>query len=149
MKQRFLEAAELAERAASLAGTEAELAATMQALQYMEEIEIAMLNERLRQLAPMPRAQAECLPLRCEGDDIGRVEARIPKNLYFRFLKQKNFGEEGFTSDEGMRDFLKAFPQYAVKTVSGKTTVGYRGTRNAERGTGRVKFGPGVLNLAT
>lgn len=146
---KFLEAAAVVDRAANAVGTQEEIASTMQVLHYMEEIQIAMLNQALSRVADRASAQEERLPLREDGDDIGRIEARIPKNLAFSLMKQKNFGFDGFTSDEGMRDFLKVYPQYGVKTVSGKTSVGYRGTRNAERGNRKVKFGRGVLNLAT
>jgi metal-dependent amidase/aminoacylase/carboxypeptidase family protein len=139
---KFLEAASAAERAAAAVGTEAELAETMKVLRYMEEIEIALVNQAALAVSQTPRQTMERLPLRESGDDIGRIEARIPKNLAFRFMKQRNFGEDGFYSDEGMRDFLKAYPQYAVRTVSGKTVVGYRGRS-------KVVFGPGVLDLAT
>lgn len=147
---RFEAAAMAADRAAEAVGTERELSEMMTVLKYMEEIEIAMLNQRVNEISQSPTQVMERLPLREDGDDIGRIEARIPKNLAFRLMKQKNFGEDGFYSDEGLRDLLKAFPQYRVKTVSGKTTVGFgKGARGEGRGKSRVKFGRGVLNLAT
>lgn len=147
--KRFLEAARAAEKAADACGTEAELAATFQALRYMEEIQVAMLNAELQRQAPTSERRPECLPIRDEGDDIGVVQARIPKHVFFGLMQQKNFGWEGLTSDEGMRDVLKAYPQFGVKTVSGKTVVGYRRAgETGKRRKGGVKFGRGTLVLA-
>lgn len=80
-----------------------------------------------RQMARLNRANGrpnnEALPLRENGEDFGRVEARIPATMFMQLMQQKNFGYEGLTSDDGMKDLLRDFPQCRVKTVSGRVTV--------------------------
>ncbi len=132
-RNRFLAAAAVVDRAADAVGSPRELDEQMKALRYMEEIQIAMTNERINRGAATRARQKELLPLRDEGDDFGRVEARIPEDLFFGLMHQRNFGLDGFTSDEGMRDFGKSFPQYICRTVSGKITVGYGGRRTSAR----------------
>ena len=67
----------------------------------------------------------ERLPLRDGRDDYATVEASIPAKHLFQLMQQKNFGYEGLMSDEGMRDLLKAYPQFRVKTVSGRVQSGW------------------------
>jgi len=125
-----------------------EYRAVMEVLAHQETIRLGLLNQRMSRASANPRP-VERLPLRESGDDIGRVEARIPKELFFHLMQQKNFGYDGLTSDEGMRDLLKTHPVCAVKTVSGRTTVGYgSGARGRTRSERRVNFGRGTLNLA-
>lgn len=143
------------DRLADAVGTEAEIAELMKVLHYKEELQIATTNMavngagRGRNLK-VAATDTRCLPLRDDGDDFGRVEARIPKKLFFSLMKQRNFGYEGFTSDEGMRDFKKAYPQFAVETVSGKTVVGWEGEGKAKgrRLKAKVNFGPGTMEFA-
>ncbi len=67
-------------------------------------------------------------PLEDEGDEVGRVMWRMPGKAFFHLMQQRNFGWEGLTSDEGTKDILKGFPQFRVKTVSGKVVgVGFGG----------------------
>lgn len=146
MNNRLLQAAAQCDRAAAAIGSEQELAEVMRVLQYREEIAIAETNARIGAVAKTSMRQKELLPLRDEGDDFGRVEARIPRDLFFGLRQQKNFGEEGFFSDDGMKDFAKEYPQFMVKTVSGKLTVGY--ASKAGRNTSRVRFGRGTMTFA-
>ena len=133
--QELLAAAEAADKAANATSEAEEMRAVGEVLAHMGTIQMVLMNRKMQRLSTSPRNN-ERLPLRDEGDDIGRVEARIPKELYFHLRKQRNFGDEGFNSDEGMRDFLKAFPQCKVKTVSGKTTVGWRQGAAPNAGSG-------------
>lgn len=150
----FAKAAEAADRAAAAGTLQEEQAAVYAVLKYREEIQIALTNVALAKCSgPMPKH--ERLPLRDEnGDDYGEVLARVPKALFFGLRNQKNFGEDGFTDDGGLKDLLKAFPACRVKTVSGRTTVGWRAkaeigkaeSRNLKR---RFRFDRGTLQLAT
>ena len=140
--QQFLAAAEAADLAANAQSPEEEMRAVMKVWEHKEAIQLALLNQRLQRVAATHRDQ-ERLPLRDDGDDIGRVEARIPKRLFWHLQQQKNFGWDGFTDNGGMKDFLKAFPQCRVKTVSGKITSGYTGQGSPRR---RVIFGRGTLD---
>lgn len=104
----------------------AHLGALVQALERKQFEHIAVHRARLERIGgPLP--EHERLPLMEDGHEFGRVEARMTKAAYFQLMNQKNFGYEGLTSDEGMRDILKAFPQFRVKTVSGKIVSGWRG----------------------
>ena len=132
-------AARAADMAAQAETPQEELRAVMEVLAHKEAIQIGMMSA---QMARLPGAsREERLPLREGGDDIGRVESRIPKKLFFHLMQQKNFGWEGLTSDEGQRDLRKTHPACFPKTVSGKIMTGYR--------KARVNFGRGTLNLAT
>lgn len=139
--KQLLAAAQAAEMAAAAETPQQEYAAVMEVLHHREALQIGLIGARMNQCSQSPRLQ-ERLPLREDGDDIGRVEARIPKDLFFHLMQQKNFGWDGMTSDEGMRDLLKTHPICKVKTISGKTTVGYRRKVTAT-------FGRGTLQLAT
>jgi hypothetical protein len=146
----MLAAARAADMAANARNEQEEMAAVMAVMAEREAIQLAMMNLNLKRIAESHRDQ-ERLPLRDGRDDYGRVEARIPKELFFHLMHQRNVGWEGLTSDEGMRDVLKAFPACRVKTVSGKTVVGYgaRGAGREARGERRgAVFGRGTLVLA-
>jgi hypothetical protein len=143
--EKLLAAARAADMAAEAQTPQQELRAVMEVLQHREAMQIGLITAGMNRLSQTPR-ETERLPLREDGDDIGRIEARIPKNLFFHLMQQKNFGWDGFSSDEGMKDFLKTHPACRVKTVSGKITVGY-GSQSARKPG--VKFGRGTLNLAT
>lgn len=136
----LLAAAAAADLAGNAASIQEERRAVMEVLRHREAIQIGLMQAKMNRISQTPRTQ-ERLPVREDGDDIGVVEARIPRELFFHLLQQKNFGWEGLTSDEGMRDLKKTHPVCAVKTVSGKTTVGWR------RPSG-VNFGRGTLVLA-
>ena len=141
----LLAAARAADMAAMAETPEQEMAAFMAIAAHQETIQIALMNQHINAIAAAHVAQ-ERLPLREEGDDIGVVEARIPKDLAFHFMQQRNFGWEGFSDDGGMHDFLKAYPQCRVKTVSGKTVSGW--TPRGQRRTARkeyARFAPGTL----
>lgn len=146
----LLAAADAADRAAAATTPQEEMRAVMGVLAHKEAIQMGLIGARMNRLSQAPRA-IERLPLRDGGDDFGRVEARIPVDLFFHLMQQKNFGWDGMASDEGMRDLLKTHPACRVKTVSGKITVGYRGeSGNQESGKRKagVTFGRGTLNLA-
>lgn len=128
----LIEAADACDAAANAADGQAERRAMMQVIAHQEAIQIGLINARLARLSQTPHAH-ERLPLRDDGDDIGRVESRIPKGLFFHLLHQKNFGWEGLTSDEGQRDIMKAHPACRVKTVSGKITSGWTGSGRRRR----------------
>ena len=141
----LLAAARAADRAADAVSPQEQMAAVTQVLAHQETIRLALMNAQVNRVSSSYRE--ERLPLMAEGDEIGRVEARIPKDLFFHLGQQRNFGWDGFTDNGGMEDFLKAFPQCRVKTVSGKTTVGWRGTQRSASPT-RVKFGRGTMEFA-
>ena len=147
----FEAAARAADLAANATSNEAEMAAVMGVLAHREELQIALTNRALARFNGAPPGHRR-LPLRDEGHEFGRVEARIPDALYFGLRGQKNFGEDGLFSDEGMRDVLKAYPCCRVETVSGKTTVGYMGKsrkQKVETRNRRWNFGRGTLDLTT
>lgn len=143
-RERLLAAANACDRAADAVGTESEMAEIMKVLAHREQMQQALVVAEVSRYAQTSMRQEERLPLRDDGDDFGRIEARIPKKLFFGLLKQKNFGHDGFCSNEGMRDFAKQYPQFMVKTVSGKTTVsGFRAKRKCG-----VNFGRGTMTFA-
>lgn len=137
----MLAAADACDRVASAGSVAEQRAADYAAAGHMEAIQVGLTLAELQRHSVSPHRR-QCLPVRCEGEDIGRVESRIPKRVFFHLLKQKNFGFEGLASDEGQRDLRRQWPQFAVETVSGRPTVGYR--RRAAR---RWHFGPGTLDL--
>lgn len=144
-QKELLAAAEAAERVANAQTPEEQRIADMAMMRHTEAIKIGMMYAKLNRVSETPHL-TERLPLRDEGDDFGVVEARIPADLFFRLCQQKNFGQDGFYSDEGIRDIHKAHPFTKVKTVSGKLVVGSAGVP-AHRSSGRVNFGRGTLNL--
>ncbi len=150
-QQKLLAAAQACELAAEApAGSEQELRAVYAVLQQREAMQIGLIQSEMGKLSgPLPGH--ERLPLRDEGYDFGEVEARVPKKLFWHLMQQKNFGWDGFTSDEGMRDLLKAYPACRTKTVSGKTTVAVTSHlgKGSRRAAGRVNFGRGTLQLAS
>ena len=132
----LLQAAEACERAATAQTPTEQQRADYEVLCHREAIQIGLMQAELARCSQSARP-SECLPLRAEGDDFGQVRSRIPAKLFFHLLQQKNFGWEGMTSDEGMRDLLKTHPVCRVKSVSGKITVGYLGSNRARK--------PGVI----
>lgn len=91
----------------------------MHALHDKHVLDCAVMESKINRISS--GVGQEAVPLRDDGDDFGTVEARgIPGKLFFQLCNQENFGREGFMSDEGMKDFLKAYPQFRVKTVSGR-----------------------------
>ena len=125
----LIAAADACEAAANAADRQAELRAQMEIIRHQETIQMGLIAARMNRLSQTPH-RIERLPLRDDGDDIGRVQSSIPKGLFFHLLHQKNFGWEGLCSDEGQRDIAKAYPATQVKTVSGKIQSGYTGRRN-------------------
>lgn len=99
----------------------------VEVLQEREVFSLAKVNMEMGRRGSRPYRGREALPLTDGGDEFGRVEARIPKTLFFNLLGQKRFGWEGLTSDEGLKDVLRDFPQCRVETVSGKIVSGYTG----------------------
>ena len=146
-----MEAAQACERAAT-AGTLAEQrAADFEVLRHKEAIQVGLIQAEMAKHSQSPHA-LEALPLAVEGDDFGRVRRRMPADLFFHLMQQKNFGWEGMTSEEGQRDLDKAYPTTTVKTISGRTTVGWRGpARDARPPKSKTSFvfGRGTLNLAS
>lgn len=99
-----------------------------QAFQNRELVRLAACEARMNRCAGRPDNKA--LPFIDEnGDEIGRIEARIPKDLFFNLVQKEGFGWEGATSDDGMKDILKSFPICRVETVSGKIVSGYTGRK--------------------
>jgi len=121
----LLAAAAAADLAATAQTPEQERAAVYAILRHREALAIGAMYAQLNSWSATPHVR-ERLPLRDDGDDLGQVEARLPAELVFRLGLQPNFGWDGLHSDEGMRDLLKAHPCCRVKTISGKTTVGWR-----------------------
>jgi hypothetical protein len=147
-RETLLQAAAAADRAAAATDPEEERRAVMEIMRQKEALKIGLMYAELDRISQTPHQQVR-KPLADDGDDIGVVEASIPAELFFRLGRQDNFGFDGFYSDEGMKDVLKAHPFCKVRTVTGKTVVGYTGGRAATRGRNRVNFGRGTLNLAT
>lgn len=141
----LLRAANAADAAAAAETPEQERAAVMAVMREKEAMRIGMMYAQLGRISESPHLQ-ERLPVRDEGDDIGVVEASIPAELFFRLGLQKNFGWDGWHSDEGIRDVLKAHPFCKVKTVSGKTTVSMASPSRRAPG---VTFGRGTMQFAT
>jgi hypothetical protein len=104
-----------------------------QVYQELEAHRLAQLNQRINRVAA--GAAGAALPLRDGGDEFGQMVARVPRDLYFHLLQQRNFGAEGFQSDEGVRDLLKAYPQCGVTTVTNKIQTGYTGYGGENRRT--------------
>lgn len=87
---------------------------------------LALTRHQARMARCAGRPDAEALPLRDEtGQDFGVVEARIPRALFGNLLARPNFGWDGLTSDEGLRDLLRDNPQCRVQTVSGRIRSGW------------------------
>lgn len=86
----------------------------------------------------------EALPLRDDGEDFAIVEANVPSAVAMAIETDPRFGPDYLKDPSGMKEFLKYHPQCRVKTVSGKTTVGWR-----EKTQRRVTFGRGTIQLAT
>lgn len=137
----LIQAADACDAAANATSQQEEMRAMMSVFRHQEALQIGMIAARMNRLSSVPYAH-ERIPLRDDGDDIGRVESRIPKEMFFHLLKQKNFGWEGLTSDEGQRDIAKAHPAVRVKTISGKITSGYTGQNRR-----RVKSYPETSNI--
>lgn len=81
------------------------------------------------------------------GSAYGYVAAEIPSDLYMRLRQDKQFGPAGLNCPEGLKEVLKRYPACKVKQQGSK----YIGTglgRGARGARGRVKFGPGTLELA-
>jgi len=144
----LLAAAAACDRAAAARSPEEEMHAVMAVWQHQETIRLALLARQMNRVAATHRAQ-DRLPLRAEGDDFGRVEARIPKRLFFHLVQQRNFGLDGFCDTGGMQDFLKAYPQCRVNTISGRTVSGPGGQREPRPARRRWHFARNTLNLAT
>jgi hypothetical protein len=154
-RETLLRAADAADLAANATDPEQERRAVMEIMRQKEAVAIGMMYANLRRVSDTPHLQ-ERRPLTDDGDVIGVVEASIPAELFYRLGRQKNFGFDGFYSNEGMKDVLKAHPVCRVKTVSGKTTVGWRGQKSEVgslksevRSRTAAMFGRGTLNLAT
>jgi hypothetical protein len=148
----LLAAADACDRAAEAQTPEEDIRSVMEVWRYKEEISLALLNADLNRVAGSHRHQ-ERLPLREDGEDTGVLTHRIPKKLFFHLAQQRNFGLDGFYDNGGLKDFEKAFPQTRVKTISGKTKVGWVGRASPRAGSSSprrsVRFDRGTLNLAT
>lgn len=143
-RARLLAAADAADAAANATSPEEERAAVMAVMREKEALSIGLMYAQLNRVSETPHLR-ERLPVRDDGDDIGVVEASIPAELFFRLKHQKNFGEAGLFSDEGMKDLFKAHPFTRVATVSGKTTVGYGSKPHRQAG---VRFDRNTMNFA-
>lgn len=143
----LLLAAEAAERAGNARSEQESMAAIMDIFRHKEAVEMVLMNRHINGIAGSHSDQ-ERIPLRDDGDDFGRVEARIPKKLFFHLMKQRNFGWDGFTNDEGIRDLHKAFPQTRIKTISGRTTVAAGPLPTRGRRKVGVRFQPGTIEFA-
>lgn len=97
------------------------------AFKRREVLELARHEERMMRTAGRP--DNEALPLMDDGHEWARVEARIPKTLFWNLAMRDGFGWEGLSSDEGIRDILRDHPQCRVKTVSGRAQSGWTPTR--------------------
>lgn len=117
--------------------------AAMAVAAHQETIRLGLIAAQHRRISHTH--EHERMPLRIEGEDYGRVLARIPKEEFWHLVQQRNFGYEGFLDEGGLNDFLSTRPGCRVKTISGKTTVGY-GSKAARRG--RVHFAPGTMQWA-
>lgn len=142
-------AAAAAEYAANAQTVEEEMVAVAEVMRHTRAIQLGMTIAQISGLGGPP-SDHERLPLLDEGHAFGQVEARIPENLFWGLYHQKDFGPEGFFSDEGIRDLKRDFPFIRTKTVSGKTTVGWRaaGARDEQRRKCGARFGRGTIEFA-
>jgi hypothetical protein len=60
-----------------------------------------------------------------DGQDYGRVALSIPSSLYFGLHFDKRFGDDGLADPGVQADIARIHPYCRVKTISGKTTVGW------------------------
>lgn len=142
-----MEAAEVCERAAKATNQEQEMAAAYAVMQnriVQQTLQIQSAAAKIGGLLP----GHERKPLSVDGDDIGIVEARVPAKLFYHLVQQKNFGLDGFYSDEGIRDLHKGYGFTKVKHVSAKPTFSFSRGGRWDGAKGRVNFGANVLNLA-
>lgn len=100
----------------------------IKALESRQVFNCARQNARLARCAG--NGMPERKPLMEDGHEWGRVEASIPRTMFFQLMQQKNFGYEGLTSEDGIKDILRDYPQCRVKTVSGKAVIGVSGFGN-------------------
>lgn len=145
----LLQAANACERAATAADVQEERRAVMDVIAHEHAISVGLMQAKLAKLAAlnMTGRQEERLPLRQDGEDWGYIESRIPADVFFHLLKQRNFGWDGLRSDDGQKELRAAYPVMSPKTISGKTVVGWKPKeRRARRG---VHFARGTLELAT
>jgi len=116
----------------------------MDVLDYVrneEEANMHLANRHLQ--ATANRRPIERLPMLDEdGYDYGRVTDEIPEDIYFNL--RKRYGAEAMSSSEGRKEVLKAFPQFKVKTVSGKTVSGW--TPTSARGGCGINFSRANFN---
>jgi hypothetical protein len=80
-----------------------------------------------------------------EGNEIGRVVASIPRDMFFHLMNRRDLDPDWIKTSDGvhevMKDVLKDNPSCRVKTVSGKTGVGYeRKSRHWTSIFGRANF---------
>jgi hypothetical protein len=107
------------ERGQSLAAT----VDLMRVLQDEQTFEMARHNALLNRRGA---SELECKPIVDQGDELGRVKWHMSGKAFFHLMQQKNFGYDGLMSKEGDRDIVKGFPQFRVRTVSGKVVgVGF------------------------
>lgn len=140
-------AAVAAEYAANATTIEQEMQAMTQLMQHQNALQVGLAATRMAQFSN-PAPGHERLPLLDEGHEFGRVVARVPEDLYYSLYYQKDFGPDGFHSDEGIRDLNKHFPVCRTKTVSGKTVVGWTPDKTRARRSGNVNFGRGTISFA-
>jgi len=63
-----------------------------------------------------------------DGEEFGRVEARIPAALFFNM--EQRYGQEAWSEDSDLLKYaLREHPQFRVNTVQpfGRVVTGYRG----------------------
>ena len=116
--------------------------------------DLARLDRNVNRFAGNPMSKNGALPLTDDGEEFARVEANVPAALAMEFQNRKGWGPETFSTDAGMKEFLRCYPQFKVKTVSGKIQSGWRGESRdgREGGEGRKRsgavFGRGTMNYA-
>jgi hypothetical protein len=96
----------------------------------------------------------ERLPLRdADGNEFGRVVASIPEDMFYHLMDRPDLDPNWTKTADGVRevvkDVLKSNPACRVKTVSGKTMVGWRAPENEKRKANFSKANLNGLQLAT
>jgi hypothetical protein len=99
----------------------------------------------------------ERLPLTdADGYEFGRVAASIPEDLFYHLMDRPDLDPHWTESPDGVRevvkDVLKSNPGCRVKTVSGKTVVGweppYRGNKMDPPAGRRQHVGRRAVNFS-
>jgi hypothetical protein len=110
-----------------------------------ERARLVATKSALKQCETMP--PEERLPLVDEhGNEFGRVAASIPENMFYHLMKRRDLDPTWIQTADGVHEVMKEVlhdnPACRVKTVSGKTMVGWMPTKSRSWGSifGKANF---------